>query len=64
MDLSLLMSVSPERGTQINLFLTRIIIFMSYSLVISIAGRQRGGKTFDLERNVLYGSQPPVVGFT
>ncbi len=44
MDLSLLMSDSPERDTQINLFLARINIFVSYSLVIFIVGRQHDGK--------------------
>ena len=44
MDLSILMSDSPERDTQINLFLARIYIFVSYSLVIFIVGRQHDGK--------------------
>ena len=44
MDLSLLMSDSPEGNTQINLFLASINIFASYSLVIFIVGRQHNGK--------------------
>jgi hypothetical protein len=48
MDLGLLMSDSPERNTKINLFHARINIFVSYNLVIFIAGRQHEGRIFDL----------------
>ena len=44
MDLSLLMSDSPEGNTQINLLLARINIFVSYSLVIFGVGRQNDGR--------------------
>ena len=43
MYLSLLLSDSPEGNTQINLFLARINIFVSYNLVIFIVGRQHDG---------------------
>ncbi len=44
MDLGLLMSNPPERHTEFNLFLTRIDISVSYSLIIFSAGQWHYGR--------------------
>ena len=44
MDLGFLMSDPPVRGIKINLFLARINIFVSYSLVIFGVDQQHDGE--------------------
>ena len=62
LDADFLMSDPPVRNIKINLFLTRINVFVSYSLVISGVGRQHDGEKTAILRHSGLGKEKKVIG--